>query len=413
MAERRDIVILGGGLNGATLALALARHGVTSHVVDLGDREKMLAPEFDGRTTAIASSSMAMFDAIGLTDGLKDKGCPIHKIWVSDQLKPGSLDFAADEGPDGEADALGTMFENRYIRSALFEAMDAEPKIALHMPARIEEKRISPSGVEAVLDTGATLAGSLLVAAEGRFSPTREEAGFKMAKWDYAHVALVGAIHHSKPHDHVAYEIFWPDGPFALLPMNDAEDAPLPHRSAFVWSVPRAKAPGYKKLSDRAFLTEMQKAMGEMLGDIALAAPRMAYPLSFSHSAKMTGERLALLGDAAHAIHPIAGQGLNLGLRDVATLAEVIVDGMRKGLDPADPQLLARYERWRSLDVMAVAGSTDLLTHFFGVGGRPVSALRRAGLAAVQRSGVLKRFFMGTARGTSGDLPRLLTGNMV
>lgn len=410
MADRRDIIILGGGLNGASLGIALGHHGVTSHIVDFGDRTQMLAPEFDGRTTAIASSSMAMFDAIGLGERLEGEGCPIHSIWVSDQLRPGSLDFPAPEGADGAPEALGMMFENRHLRTALFDAMDADDNIALHMPARATHRHIGKGGVSVTLDNGEVIEGSLLIAAEGRRSPTRDEAGFKMAKWDYDHVALVGAIHHSEPHNHVAYEIFWPDGPFALLPMNGVEVAALPHRSAFVWSVPRAKAAGYKKLSDRAFLTEMQKMMGEMLGDIALAAPRMAYPLSFSLTAKVTGERLVLLGDAAHGIHPIAGQGLNLGLRDVATLAEVIVDGMRMGMDPADPQLLARYERWRSLDVLAVAGGTDLLTHFFGMGGPALSAFRRAGLAMVQRSGPLKKLFMGTARGTSGKLPRLLAG---
>ncbi len=409
MSDKRDVIILGGGLNGASLGLALSAHGVSCHIVDFGNREQMLAPEFDGRTTAIASSSMAMFEALGLGPDLAGQGCPIKSIWVSDQLKPGSLDFA----PEDADDALGIMFENRIIRNALFRAVDKAENLILHMPARVVKRDIGPSGVHITLDNGAVIEGALLVAAEGRNSPTREESGFKQAKWDYEHIALVGAILHSKSHNNVAYEIFYPDGPFALLPMNAASGDALPHRSAYVWSVPRDKAEGYKKLSELAFLTEMQRMMGDMLGDIALAAPRMAYPLSFAYTAKTIGDRLVILGDAAHGIHPIAGQGLNLGLRDVATLAEVIVDGMRKGLDPADPQLLQRYERWRSLDVMAVAGSTDLLTHFFGLRGNSISALRRAGLGMVQKAGPLKKLFMGTARGTSGSLPKLLSGELV
>ncbi len=408
MAQHRDIIIIGGGLNGASLGLALAKHGVSSHIIDNGDRAAILDAAFDGRTTAIASTSMAMFEAIGLGDALAGKGCPIESIWVSDQLKPGELDFAPDAG-----EYLGHMYENRVLRTALFEAMDAEPLITLHMPASVAQQTIHAGGVSILLNTGEELTGQLLVAAEGRKSPTREAAGFKMAHWTYDQTGMVGAIYHEHPHNGCAYEIFYPDGPFALLPMNPDAGAPLPYRSAFVWSVPTAKAAAYGKLADRPFLIEMQKKMGEMMGDIALAAPRMAYPLAFQRTAKVTGERLVLLGDAAHGIHPIAGQGLNLGLRDVASLAEVIVDGMRKGLDPADPALLARYERWRALDVMAVAGGTDILTHFFGLPGKGISAIRRAGLAMVQRAKPAKNLFMGSARGTSGALPRLLAGQMI
>ncbi len=408
MTNHRDIIIIGGGLNGASLGLALAKHGVTSHIIDNGKRADMLAAEFDGRTTAIASTSMAMFEAIGLGDALAGQGCPIESIWVSDQLKPGELAFAPEEGT-----FLGHMFENRVLRKALFEAMDAEPNLTLHMPASVATRHIRPGGVAVTLADGTELTGQLLVAAEGRKSPTRDEAGFKLAHWNYGHAALVGAICHSEPHNGCAYEIFYPDGPFALLPMNSDEGAPLPYRSAFVWSVPEDKAAAYTKLSDRVFLIEMQKAMQEMMGDVALAAPRMSYPLGFQRTAKVIGERLVLLGDAAPGLHPIAGQGLNLGLRDVATLAEVIVDGMRKGLDPADPALLARYERWRALDVMAVAGGTDVLTQFFGLRGKTISAVRRAGLAMVQRAKPAKDMFMGSARGTSGALPRLLDGQLI
>ena len=407
-SNQRDIIIIGGGLNGATLGLALAKHGVSSHIIDNGNRAQMLAAEFDGRTTAIASTSMAMFEAIGLGDALAGKGCPIESIWVSDQLKPGELDFAPEEGA-----YLGHMYENRVLRVALFAAMDAEPLISLHMPETVVKRDIRPGGVSVTLSDGTELTGQLLVAAEGRKSPTRDEAGFKMAHWNYGHIGMVGAIYHERPHNGCAYEIFYPDGPFALLPMNPDEGAPLPYRSAFVWSVPEAQAAGYQKLADRPFLMAMQAKMGEMMGDIALAAPRMSYPLTFQRTAKVIGERLVLLGDAAHGIHPIAGQGLNLGLRDVASLAEVLVDGMRKGLDPADPALLARYERWRALDVMAVAGGTDLITHFFGLRGKGISAVRRAGLAMVQRAKPAKNLFMGSARGTSGALPRLLAGQMI
>jgi len=247
-----------------------------------------------------------------------------------------------------------------------------------------------------------------MIAAEGRRSPTREEAGLPIAHWDYHHRAIIVGLDHEKPHDNVAWEIFYPAGPFALLPMKDAPDGT--HRSALVWTVAEKDAEGVLKLSERAFLAELDKRMQGLFGTVALNSPRTSYPLGFQHTARITAERLALVGDAAHGMHPIAGQGLNLGLRDVAALVEVLVDGMRLGLDPGDAQLLARYETWRSLDSFTVSLATDGLTRLFGVRGRTASAIRRLGMAGVQRAPFLKRFFMDEARGMSGKLPALLRG---
>ena len=258
------------------------------------------------------------------------------------------------------------------------------------------------------LGDGSVLEGSLLVAAEGRQSPAREEAGIALARWGYGHRAIVTALAHEKPHDNVAWEIFYPAGPFALLPLLDLPDGR--HRSALVWSVAEQDAGGVLALSPRAFLAEAFKRMGGMFGGLDEISRRMSYPLSFQHAGKIAGERLALVGDAAHGIHPIAGQGLNLGLRDAAALVEVLADGMRLGLDPGDAQLLARYERWRSLDNFMVASVGDGLTRLFGVPGRLPSAVRRLGMAAVQRMPPLKRYFMDEARGMSGKLPELLRG---
>ena len=254
---------------------------------------------------------------------------------------------------------------------------------------------------------GRTVHAGLLVGAEGRRSPTREAAGIRIAQWRYDHVAMIASITHEKPHENIAHEIFYPAGPFALLPM-------LPgNRCCMVWSVRGEDAAGYLGLPDRAYLAEIQKRMGGVLGEIALASPRSSYPLGFHHSAVITSNRLALVGDAAHGIHPIAGQGLNLGLRDVAALTEVLVEGARLGLDPGDAQLLARYERWRALDGLMVAASTDGFTRLFGLPGRPARAIRRLGMQAVERFSPLKRYFMAEARGESGQLPRLLRGMTV
>lgn len=399
-----DIVIIGGGLNGLAQALAFAVHGVTCHVIDRADQTAMLAPHFDGRVSAISSSSMKLFEAIGLGPALTGKGCPIEQIWVSDGLKPGALDFVPEEG-DGY---LGQMFENQLIRRALYESAMARPEITLHMPAEITRSKADDAGVRVELKNGDVLTGSLLVVAEGRKSASRDAAGIRLTEWDYAHEAMVTAIFHEKPHRSVAYEIFYPSGPFAILPMLDDEKGR--HRSAIVWSVPRAEAGVYRKLSPRGMAHEIEKAMGGLLGAIEMNAPVMGYPLNFQHANRITDTRMVLVGDAAHGMHPIAGQGLNLGLRDVAALAQVVVEGMRLGLDPGDAQILDRYTRWRSLDVQSVMMATDTLNKLFGIPGQTASAARRLGLAAVQRLKPLKDFFMAEARGESGNLPKLLQG---
>ncbi|MFN3435024.1 MAG: UbiH/UbiF/VisC/COQ6 family ubiquinone biosynthesis hydroxylase [Sphingomonas sp.] len=401
-----DVIILGGGLVGATLALALDAHGVGSIVVDPADPAVMLAPGFDGRASAIASASGRMLDAIGVGARLAGRGCAIRHIRVSDGLAPGKLDFR----PGEHDDPLGTMYENKLLRRALFEAASAAPRVDLRMQTRAVDVVRGPAGVTARLDSGATVTAPLLVAAEGRNSPTREAAGIPVARWQYDHAAIVGAFHHEHPHEDVAYEIFYPSGPFALLPLPDDE---IGHRSAIVWSVKGADGPAMMKLGDRAFLAEATKRMGGFLGQLTHPSPRASYPLGFHHAARITAERLALVGDAGHGIHPIAGQGLNLGLRDVATLAEVLVEGKRLGLDLGDPALLERYQRWRGLDTLMVAAATDTLTRLFGIPGKTASAVRRFGIGAVDRLPPLKNRFMAEARGESGTLPKLLQGLLV
>jgi len=300
------------------------------------------------------------------------------------------------------------MFANRDLRLALFEAARAEPAIAWHTGAEAAERERGPHGVAVTLHDGRRLSASLMVAAEGRQSPTRDEAGFSLAKWEYRHRAQVTALFHEKPHDNVAWEIFFPAGPFALLPLLDMPDGR--HRSALVWTVAEKDAAGWTGLSDRAFLAEVQERVLPILGTVELAAPRQSFPLNFHHSRRFVDDRLALVGDAAHGMHPIAGQGLNLGLRDAGTLVEVLSEGMRLGLEPGDAQLLARYERWRSLDAFSVMAATDSITRLFGIPGRLPSAIRRLGMGAVQRLPALKRFFMDEARGVSGKVPALLRG---
>ena len=402
MTDKRDLVILGGGLVGMTLALAAAKQGITSHVVDKADPAELTAQGVDGRASAISTASWNLFTNIGLAKQLEPLGCPIDTIAVTDGMKPGRIDFQ----PQAHEGSLGRMFANRDIRLALFEAAAAEPAIAWHSCADIVERERGPHGVKVSLASGEVLEASLLIGAEGRQSPTRQQAGLPVASWDYHHRAIVAGLIHEKSHGNVAWEIFYPAGPFALLPLLDSADGR--HRSALVWTVAERDGKGVMAMSDKAFLAEAHKRMGDILGSIELGAPRLSYPLGFHHAARIVEDRLALVGDAAHGIHPIAGQGLNLGLRDVGALVEVIVDGMRLGLEPGDAQVLARYERWRSLDIFSVAAMTDGVNRLFGIPGRIPSAIRRLGMGAVQRMPTIKRFFMDEARGVAGNLPALL-----
>jgi 2-octaprenyl-6-methoxyphenol hydroxylase len=398
--ERADVIILGGGLVGLTLAIALDRHGLSSIVVDPADPERTAAPAYDGRATAVASASWRMLEAIGVGERLQGDGCAIRGIRVSEGLEPGGISFAPGDGDD----PLGIMFENRRLRQVLREAAREAGNITLLMPASAAEVVRDGAGVRVALDDSRILAAPLLIGAEGRNSPTREAAAIPLARWAYDHAAIVVTVSHEYDHENIAYEIFYPSGPFAILPMLPGT------RSAIVWSVPAADAAAVADLPERAIAAEIEKRMGGFLGRIEIAGPRWSYPLGFHHAATITGQRLALAGDAAHGIHPIAGQGLNLGFRDAAALTQVLVEGARLGLDLGDAQLLARYQRWRSLDTFMVAATTDALTRIYGVPGRAASAVRRFGMGIVQRVGPLRDQLMAEARGETGDLPLLLRG---
>ncbi len=400
--DRADVIIFGGGMIGLALASALDSSGVSAILVDPADPTPRSEAAFDGRTSAVSSSSMRMLKTIGVTDHLPQPGNPIWRIAVADGLEPGGLHFDPDDG-----EPLGWMHENRHLRAALQARAEAGPNSWLLWKSRVTNVERGDHGVIVALEDGRKLRAPVLIAADGRNSATREAAGIRIARWKYDHQAIVSVLRHERGHENVAYEIFYPTGPFALLPMTDDSGG---HRSAIVWSVAQEDATGWLSLNDEDFAGEAEAAMGGFLGKIEMLAPRSSYPLGFHHAAQITAKRLALLGDSAHAIHPIAGQGLNLGFRDVAALAEVLVEGARLGLDLGDSQLLDRYQRWRSLDALSVAFATDSLTRVYGVPGRTASAVRRFGMGLIDRISPIKNRLMSEARGTSGDLPLLLRG---
>jgi 2-octaprenyl-6-methoxyphenol hydroxylase len=402
---RSDVVILGAGLVGCALAVALAKGGVTVTLIDPAPATQIRETNFDGRASAVSSSSWRMMEAIGVAPRFSDVASPIERIEVGEQGARNLLAFQPDLETDGP---LGMMVENRFLRIGLREAAEQADGVTVLMQTRAAHVERDAAGIHVTLEDGRTVRGALLVGAEGRRSPTRDAANIPIARWDYHHVAMVGMFDHLQvDHRNTAHELFYPAGPFALLPMKGG------NRSALVWTVSDTDAPAMLSLSERAFVAEAEKRLGGTLGPVTMAAPLASYPLGFHHTTHITDLRLALIGDAAHGIHPIAGQGVNLGFRDAAALAEVLIEGARLGLDPGDAQLLARYSRWRSLDSFMVAAATDGFTRLFGIPGKTASRIRRFGIGAVNRITPLKDFFMAEARGETGAVPRLLTGQLV
>lgn len=411
-----DVIIIGGGLIGSTLALALARHEVSSIVVDAQDLDATTLPAFDGRASAVASASARMLRVLGLGDVLDSDGCAIRAIRVTDGTAPQFLHF--DAGPVGAAgqteaggDPLGIMLENRLLRVALLDAVRASPLVTLIAPATVAGLARDDHAATLTLADGRTFTAPLAIAADGRKSKTRDAAGIRLTAWSYPNAALVTMVGHSIPHGSVACELFYPSGPMALLPMVDGADGRP--RSAIVWTVDASAAAGARKLGPVALAAEIAARIDGTLGEIEVIAPQAVWPLGYHHAATYQAQRLLLIGDAAHGIHPIAGQGLNMGFRDVAALAEVLVEAARTGQDLGTPDVLSRYTAWRRLDNTMVGAVTDGLNRLFAMPGRLPAAVRRFGLASVERIPPLKARFMAEARGETGTLPMLLKGELV
>ncbi len=397
-----DVFIGGGGFVGLSLALALARQGLSVAVADPVTPEKAQAQAFDGRVSALSFATIRMYRALGLWDALAPQVQPIEEILVTDAKlgrppSPFSLHFDRDE----LGTSLGTIAENRVLRQGLFAAVAREPAISLIAPASVAAIDPGAHHVSACLSNGTTVTARLAVAADGRESAARDAMGIGVVRWAYPQVGIVATVHHEAPHNGVAYEHFLPSGPFAILPMTG-------NRSSLVWTERQELAGGMMKLEQADFDAEIARRFGAHLGKTRSEDLRWSYPLRFHLARGYVKPRFALAGDAAHGIHPIAGQGLNLGLKDVAALSDVIGDAAKLGRDIGAIDVLQRYERWRRFDSFAMAMSMDGLNWLFSNDIAPVRLARDIGIGVVDRIGPLRRFFMRQAGGDVGNLPSLM-----
>ena len=403
-ATRVDVAIVGGGLVGLSLAIALSGAGLLVAVIDREPPVDTAADAFDGRSSAIAWGSQRVLAGIGIWDGLASHAAPILDIRVSDG---DSRLFLHYDHRDVADHALGFIVENRFTRRVLHARAAGITNLIWLAPARVERLDQQPGETVLTLADDRHVVARLVVGCDGKRSFVRQQAGIAVFAHRYAQTGIVATVRHAKPHENVAHERFLPAGPFAMLPLPDRDGA---HRSSIVWTERADLVPTLMALDDESFVVEMTRRFGPWLGALGLEGQRWAYPLELVQAARYIGPRVALAGDAAHAIHPIAGQGLNLGLRDVSALAECIVDAARLGLDIGALDVLERYESWRRVDSVALIAVTDLLNRLFSNDVAPIRLARDLGLAAVNQIAPLKRLLMRHAMGVVGDLPRLARG---
>ncbi len=401
-----DVLIAGGGLNGTTLALALASGGLSVALVDPappGAREGA----FDGRSYALALTSQRLLKVLGVWGRIAEHAQPILEIKVTDGRagegpSPFVLEFDHAEIEEGP---MGYMMEDRFLRRALLDALAAAPLVT-QIEGTVTAHRAEEGSVSAALADGRILRARVIVGSDGKESPTAARAGIRRQGWRYGQTALVCAIAHERPHHGIAHQFFMPPGPLAILPLPG-------NRSSIVWSETEANAARIQALDDDAYLEVLRPRFGDFLGEIGLAGKRWTYPLALSMTQSLVGPRLALLGDAAHAMHPIAGQGLNAGLKDVAALAEVLADARRRGEDIGRPEVLERYQRWRRFDTATLLFATDTFNRLFSNDNPVLRLARDLGMGAVNAMPGLRRRFIREAAGLTGDLPRLLQGRAV
>lgn len=403
MSFDTDIAIVGGGLNGCALALALASGGLTVTCIDSLPIEVRALPGFDGRSYALALASKRLLSAIGIWPKIAEHAQPMLEIKVTDgRAGEGPAPFwmhfdhtEIEEGP------VGFMVEDRHLRRAFLQAMADQPNIT-HLQGTVTDHAIQHGKATVTMD-GKQITTRLLIGCDGRKSGVAERAGITRSFKDYGQTALVAAIGHEHPHGGIAHQFFMPAGPLAILPLTG-------NRSSIVWAESHARAAEIGAMNDADFLDALRPAFGDFLGELSLAGARFSYPLNLTVAKSLTSDRLALVGDAAHGVHPIAGQGLNQGLRDVAALSEVLVDAKRRGEDIGAETTLARYAGWRQFDTSTLAAATDGFNALFSNDNPLLRLGRDLGMGVVNAVPSLRRGIMREAAGLTGDLPRLLQG---
>lgn len=405
MDQDSDILIVGGGLNGPALALAAAQAGISSTVIDALPEPVRKNATFDGRAYALALASVRLLRNLRVWDRVAENAQPILEIKVSDGRAgegpaPFFLHFDHAEIEEGP---MGHMLEDRFLRRALIETMKHTPGITLVSGDTVTAQEVDASGVTLTRASGRLVRGRLLIGADGRTSGTAARAGIRRTGWGYGQTALVAAIEHELPHHGIAYQFFMPPGPLAILPLPG-------NVSSIVWSETDETAARFAALPDAEFMEVLRPRFGDFLGQIRLRGKRYTYPLNLTIANSFIAARLALVGDAAHGMHPIAGQGLNAGLRDVAALAQVLGDARRRGEDIAAPDVLARYQQWRRFDTATLALATDLTNRLFSNDNPLLRAARDLGMGAISHMPALRRGFIREAAGLTGDLPELMKG---
>ncbi|MBS0247180.1 MAG: ubiquinone biosynthesis hydroxylase [Proteobacteria bacterium] len=405
-AKRVNLMIGGAGFAGLALAIALRQALGARFTVAVADPALAQTPSKDPRSTAIAAAARRLFEAIGVWDAVAEGAQPILDMVVTDSklddaVRPTFLTFG---GEVEEGEPFAHMIENRHLIDALVERAN-EIGIDLRATA-VTSFETAPNGVTALLADSSEIKARLLVGADGARSAIREHAGIAFHGWSYNQSGIVTTIAHERPHNGCAEEHFLPAGPFAILPLTG-------NRVSIVWTESNREADRLVALPDDEFLEELEKRFGLHFGELKIVGPRRAFPLGLYTARSFIGERLALIGDAAHVIHPIAGQGLNMGLRDVAALAEAIADAARLGLDIGSPQVLERYQSWRRFDTMTMGVATDGLNKLFSNHSDVLRLARDVGLGLVERMPALKKVFIREAAGVTGDVPKLMRGEMV
>ncbi|MEM7060873.1 MAG: FAD-dependent monooxygenase [Pseudomonadota bacterium] len=406
MIARYDVVVLGGGLVGSAMALTLAGQGLHVALIDRMTAEIRADPEFDGRAYAIAPGSANLLGALGLWPGLETLAEPVRKIVVADQtagpVAPAGLHFDPAETDQLQ---LGWILEDRFLRGALLRALN-DAGVEQIAPADVEAVTPGPAHAEISLHGRGSIYGSVVVACDGRRSAIARAQGVQYLSWAYGQTGLVSAIEHTKPHHGIAHQSFFAGGPFAVLPLQG-------NRSAIVWSDRDQAAKAIAAKRDDAYMRQIALRIDGRLGNLTLAGRRWTYPLGLAIAQSYAQDRFVVAGDAAHGVHPIAGQGLNMGLRDVAALTEVLVEAGRRGEDLGALTVLKRYEEWRRFDATAMALGMDGLNRLFSTSSGPVQILRNLGLRLTGGAGFARRGFMGLASGVSAEAPALLRGQSI